>query len=231
MGRNERRSAIGPCCIEPDHFDFPSRFRLDSSGFATAAHLCIRNQFVTLGGWERDEHAPGRSSVDSVSPFTVPLNVEGVRIPRAMRPPSRAPPSRKRYPGWLCRRSLIPNIEKANSPSLFPSPLSFPSFLPHLPAKMRAFSALSAVLFFAASTLALTVTTPAQGASWDASKQSQSVAWNAVGTDPSNFSIALVNMVRLRRISAQLEVVLTHCPHYLRCSVPCSNRTRLSTSF
>lgn len=60
---------------------------------------------------------------------------------------------------------------------------------------MRAFSVLSAALF-AATAWAATITSPAQDTTWDASKNGQNVAWTFVSTDPSNFSIALVNMVR-----------------------------------
>jgi len=70
---------------------------------------------------------------------------------------------------------------------------------------MRAFSTLSAVLFFAVTALALTVTTPAQGASWDASKRSQTVSWNAVATDPSNFTIVLSNMQTTPNINVPLK--------------------------
>jgi hypothetical protein len=60
---------------------------------------------------------------------------------------------------------------------------------------MRAFSVLSASLLFAATALGLTVTSPMEGAFWDASQNTQNVAWNSVSSDPSNFTISLVNMV------------------------------------
>ena len=63
---------------------------------------------------------------------------------------------------------------------------------------MRAFSALSAVLSLAATALALTVTSPGQDTTWDASTRSQSISWSSVATDPSNFTISLINMVRPR---------------------------------
>lgn len=82
---------------------------------------------------------------------------------------------------------------------------------------MRAFSALSTAFLFAVSTWALTVTNPAQGSSWDASKQAQTVGWNTVTTDPTNFTISLVNMVRSR--SASVTSILSMCfPHYPRTS-------------
>jgi len=66
---------------------------------------------------------------------------------------------------------------------------------------MRAFSVLSAALF-AATAWAATVDSPSQETSWDAGKKSQSVTWTAVSTDPSNFTIYLVNMVRFYGTSA-----------------------------
>lgn len=66
---------------------------------------------------------------------------------------------------------------------------------------MRAFSVLSTVLF-AATAWAVTITSPSQDTTWDASKNGQNVAWTSVSTDASNFSIALVNMVRSFRTSA-----------------------------
>jgi hypothetical protein len=61
---------------------------------------------------------------------------------------------------------------------------------------MRSFSVLSATLFFVVATLAITVTSPVEGAFWDASKSSQSVSWTSVSSDPNSFDISLVNMVR-----------------------------------
>ena len=66
---------------------------------------------------------------------------------------------------------------------------------------MRAFSVLSAALF-ATTAWALTVTTPSEDTTWDATKQSQSISWTSVSSDTSNFSIALVNMVRFYDSSA-----------------------------
>ncbi|KAF9789780.1 hypothetical protein BJ322DRAFT_1044150 [Thelephora terrestris] len=60
---------------------------------------------------------------------------------------------------------------------------------------MRAFSVLSAALLFFATALGISVTSPVEGAFWDASKSTQSVAWNSVSSDPNNFTISLVNMV------------------------------------
>jgi len=101
-----------------------------------------------------------------------------------------------------------PNLVLAFPPSLLAFPL-----LPTLPLPadiMRAFSALSAVLLFAATALALTVTSPSQETSWDASKRSQSVTWKVVTTDPSNFTVVLINMVCLHRTSAYSTFTLTY---------------------
>jgi hypothetical protein len=93
-------------------------------------------------------------------------------------------------------------LKRPTSPS-FSSPFLAFLFLLPLPAKiMRAFSALSAVLLSVATVLAATVTDPAQDTTWDASKNGQPVAWNAVATDPSSVSIALNNMVSLGCIPA-----------------------------
>lgn len=66
---------------------------------------------------------------------------------------------------------------------------------------MRAFSVLSAALLFTVTAWAATVTSPSDGTTWDASTQSQKVSWDVVSTDPSNFTILLVNMVRFSSIS------------------------------
>jgi len=59
---------------------------------------------------------------------------------------------------------------------------------------MRAFSVLSASLLFVATALGLTVTTPVEGALWDATQNTQTVSWSSVSSDPSSFTISLVNM-------------------------------------
>jgi len=66
---------------------------------------------------------------------------------------------------------------------------------------MRAFSVLFAALF-AATAWAATVDSPSKETSWNAGQKSQSVTWTAVSTDPSNFTISLVNMVRFYGTSA-----------------------------
>ena len=81
---------------------------------------------------------------------------------------------------------------------------------------MRTFSVLSASLLFVATALAISVTSPVEGAFWDASKSSQTVAWNSVSTDPTSFTILLVNMVRVHLISALLAFVLTIRPLFSR---------------
>ena len=119
-----------------------------------------------------------------------------------------------------CARSQLlkkPNLALALPPSL----LAF-ALLPSTPFQpiMRAFSALSATLLFAVTALALTVNSPGDDTTWDASKRSQSVSWTTVSTDPSNFTVVLINMVRLLRTSTSPRFTLTH--H--------SNRPRASTS-
>lgn len=65
---------------------------------------------------------------------------------------------------------------------------------------MRAFSVLSAALLFASTAFGLSVTSPVEGAFWDASQNTQTVGWNSVSTDPTNFTVVLVNMVSFRPI-------------------------------
>jgi len=60
---------------------------------------------------------------------------------------------------------------------------------------MRASSVLSAALLFASTAFGLSVTSPVEGALWDASQNTQTVGWNSVSTDPTNFTVVLVNMV------------------------------------
>lgn len=80
---------------------------------------------------------------------------------------------------------------------------------------MRAFSVLSASLLFVATALGLSVTSPMLGAFWDASQNTQSVAWDSVSSDPTSFTITLVNMVSFHPISASAAFVLTLLPHFL----------------
>ena len=90
------------------------------------------------------------------------------------------------------------------SPTSSRHSLTFSPFLPFHPSSlktMRAFSVLSTTLF-AATAWAATITSPSQDTTWDASKIGQAVAWTWVATDPSNFSIALVNQVRSYHTSA-----------------------------
>lgn len=70
---------------------------------------------------------------------------------------------------------------------------------------MRAFLALSATLLFVAAALAISVTSPTEGQNWDASKSSQSVSWNSVSSDPSSFTISLVNMVTYPNVNVVLK--------------------------
>jgi len=69
---------------------------------------------------------------------------------------------------------------------------------------MRAFSVFSASLLFVATALGISVTSPVEGASWDASKSTQSVAWDFVSTDTPSLSISLVNMV----VNPSVNIVL-----------------------
>ncbi|KAF9643622.1 hypothetical protein BDM02DRAFT_3191395 [Thelephora ganbajun] len=70
---------------------------------------------------------------------------------------------------------------------------------------MRAFSILSAAFLFVATALGIAVTNPAQGTRWDAGKKTQSVAWTSVATDPTSFTIALVNMQAYPNINIVLK--------------------------
>jgi len=75
---------------------------------------------------------------------------------------------------------------------------------------MRAFSTISAVFLLALNTWALTITDPGQNTVWDSSTQSQTVSWNSVATDPTNFTVLLVNMQSYPNINTTLkENVLT----------------------
>lgn len=58
---------------------------------------------------------------------------------------------------------------------------------------MLAFTA-AAFLAFVSSALALQVTTPANGATWE-SDSYQLIAWKKVPTDPSSFAVTLVHQV------------------------------------
>ncbi|KIP10678.1 hypothetical protein PHLGIDRAFT_65075 [Phlebiopsis gigantea 11061_1 CR5-6] len=65
-----------------------------------------------------------------------------------------------------------------------------------------------ATLFaFAASALALQVTQPTNATGWSTSG-SNTVAWNAVSTDPSNFTVVLVNMNEFPNYSQILDALV-----------------------
>jgi len=70
---------------------------------------------------------------------------------------------------------------------------------------MRASSVLSAALLFATTAFGLSVTSPVEGAFWDASQNTQTVGWNSVSTDPTNFTVVLVNMVVYPNTNAVLK--------------------------
>lgn len=75
---------------------------------------------------------------------------------------------------------------------------------------MRAFSVVSTTFLFVVTVLGITVTSPVEGAFWDASKSTQSVSWTSVSSDPNNFTISLVNMVTYPNVNVVLkEDVLT----------------------